>query len=119
MRFPMSIRNEIDVVFDSVLAGGPTVHCQGAGIPRPVGLAELHPVPRYLRAARHRGETDTTHRGMGPPERDQQPKEPAEVRVLFFQIPINPANGVILAIRVVVGLLGAAELITSGRAPRK
>ncbi len=86
----------------------PTVHleCQGAALSGPVGIANLGAVPAHAL-----DELLPAHREVIFAQRDQQPREAQEAGILLCQRPIDPGDLVVLAIRIVVALLGPAELI--------
>ena len=60
-----------------------------------------------------RQETLTAHIGMMLTERNHELEKPEEVSVFLNQLPIEPADFVILTIGVVISLLGVPDFITS------
>jgi hypothetical protein len=49
---------------------------------------------------------------MIPAETYEKPEETKEIVVFFFQAPINPVQGGVMAVSVIVPMLAAAELVS-------
>src|SRR4249919_748325 len=68
--------------------------------------------PHPLLIGSIRKETFAPHVWMLLTERDHQFEEPEHIRVLLFQLPIEPTDLVILAIGIVIALLRPSYFIT-------
>src|SRR5438128_9099287 len=103
MFLPMCVGDEVDVLrlpSNSVVQ----VHRQRAGLPRPVWLANVDPMPGDMARVPLRVEVKglSTEQGMRASQPDQQLEEPEQVSIGVEQAPIHPADLIVLAVGIVV-----------------
>src|SRR5260370_31092084 len=101
-----------------ILRSAPDSKCQPARVGIiPAGTVQLAPMPVDIflpLCIRFAGkETSTTQVNMVPAERNYVFEEPEQPLILLHQLPIEPANLVILAISIVVSLLRPPDLISA------
>src|SRR6185436_15968423 len=92
---------------------------QRPGMLGPVRFAQSDAVPANLGPALLVGLTPwvlaPAQSRMSLAELDHETRKPEESAFLFKELPVDPADLIVLTIRIVVALLGTADLIAGGQ----